>query len=339
MNKINFYLTTVVICLLFTPNLPAQTISQPLKNVQIQTRVTLDANNIYHYFYTVSNPAANQLGVYEIGIDITLPSNGNNPGAINASGYTGPDYFTPQLAKENGILYIPVEWKETSLWLGGIDYQDGRSSLIGDAQIMEWHPKFNFATNFQDLINPGQSSPELETISYGLPGIRKVVFKPKSTLLSIPKGWLQNEEEGGLEASIANEIKIESFGCVGTTIGPVAIPAYDPLQLNKMMQDYVAQAISLGWLKDAALTQQLNNYLTQSAAALKANLPADAKKIISQFMTALQNSNISQRTNEAYALLYYNAQFFFQQIKAPEVPLSAEISPNKGELNLNEVTK
>jgi len=71
----------------------------------------------------------------------------------------------------------------------------------------------------------------------------------------------------------------------------------------------------LGWLKDATLTQQLNNYLTQSATAIKENRLSDAQKIITQFMNAVQNSNLSQRTTEAHGLLYYNARFFIGKLR------------------------
>ena len=82
-----------------------------------------------------------------------------------------------------------------------------------------------------------------------------------------------------------------------------------------MLQDYVNQSVSLGWLIDSALTQQLNNYLAQVASALNENHLMDAQNIITQFMNAVQNSNLSQRTTEAYALLFFNAKYFQNKIK------------------------
>jgi hypothetical protein len=229
---------------------------------------------------------------------------------------------------------VPVAWKNTTIWDGGIHREDGRWSLIGDTQVIEWHPKYNFSTDFQYLLNPGNTSEELESISYGLPGIRKVVFKPDWTELDLPNEYLWGGENT-LEENIAARSKKESLTCLGTTIGPTAPPAYNLLQFNQMLQDYVNQSVSLGWLKDSALTQQLNNYLAQVATALNEGRLADAQNIITQFTNAIQNSTLNQRTNEAYALLYFNAKFFFQKI-TEEIPVTIEISPSQGEHYLNE---
>jgi len=102
-----------------------------------------------------------------------------------------------------------------------------------------------------------------------------------------------------------------------------------------MLQDYVNQSVSLGWLKDSALIQQLNNYLSQVAVALNEGRLMDAQNIITQFMNAVQNSSLNQRTTEAYALLYFNAKFFFQKI-TEDLPVIVEIYPSEGEHFLNE---
>lgn len=324
----------LIIIMLFANNIFAQIAPPPLKNVKIQARVVLDGNGIYHYYHTVTNPPENQIGIYTIGIDITLPKYGVAPDSPWMAGYRQPSERTPALAKRRGLLYAPVAWKETTTWLGTIIHEDGRWSLLGDTQVIKWHPKYNFSTDFQYLLNPGNTSEELEFISYGVPGIRKVVFKPDWTALDLPNEYLTFEEDT-LEENIAAERKMESLGCLGTTIGPTAPPAHNSLQFNQMLQDYVNQSVSLGWLKDGALTLQLNNYLAQVATALNENRLMDAQNIITQFINAVQNSNLSQRTNEAYALLYFNAKFFFQQITAA-IPVTIEISPSQGEHYLNE---
>jgi len=323
-----------VISFLFTSILCAYAVPLPLKNVKVQTRVMLDGNDIYHYFYTVTNPPENEIGINEINIDITLPQYGFASDAPRLEGYTQPDELTPMLALRNGVPYVPVAWKDTTLWKGNIGYEDGRWCLLGNAEVMSWWSKYNFNTKHKNLLNPGSVSEELEVISYGLPGIRKIVFKPIFTKLSLPSDWLSNEDDSQ-EEIIAKERKIESLGCIGTTIGPSAPPAYNPLQFNQMLQDYVSQSVSLGWLKDSTLTQQLNNYLAQVTTALNENRLADAQNIITQFTNAVQNSNLNQRTNEAYALLYFNAKFFFQKI-TEEIPVTIEISPSQGEHYLNE---
>jgi hypothetical protein len=274
------------------------------------------------------------MGIGDINIDITIPNYGISPEYIYMEGYAQPDQFTPILAQRNGLLYVSVAWKDTSLWSGSVDFEDGRWGLMGNADVMNWETEYNFATNFQYLLNPGNISEELESISYGLPGIRKVVFKPDWSELDLPDEFLWGEDNT-LEENIVAKHNLESLGCLGTTIGPTAPPSYNSLQFNQMMQNYVAQSVTLGWLKDNALTMQLNNYLTQVAAALNENRLMDAQSTVTQFMNAVKNSTLSQRTDEAYALLYFNAKYFFQQIQA-ELPVIVEISPSKGEHFLNE---
>lgn len=312
----------------------AQTVPPPLKNVKIQARVVLDENGVYHYYHTVTNPAENKIGIGDVNIDITVPNYGSPPEYISKEGYTEPDRYDYAVIQREGLLYVSVAWKNTSLWGGGIRIEDGCCSLLGKAVSITWKTQSDDNLENQYLLNPGQTNEGLEMISYGLPGIRKVVFRPIWWLLNLPNEYLISEEDSE-EKIIEKDRKKESLSFVSTTIGPTAPPAFTPLQFNQLMQEYVSKCVTLSWLKDATLTQQLNNYLAQSATAIKENRLTEAQNIITQFMNAVQNSNLGQRTNEAYALLYYNAQFFFQQITA-EIPPTVEIYPNKGEHNLNE---
>ncbi|MHB9098081.1 MAG: CARDB domain-containing protein [Syntrophales bacterium] len=332
--KYFFVYFLMIVSVLPANNLSAQTAPTPLKNVKIQARVIMDDNGIYHYYHAVTNPTENTIGIYQIFINISLPNHGISPESVWAEGYAQPDKFTPMLAQRRGLLFVPVAWKNAAPWKGGVGYEDGRWSLMGDAQVICWWPTYNFATDSQYLLSPGTTSIELESISYGLPGIRKVVFKPDWSELDLPDEYLWGEDNT-LEENIAGRRKKESLGCLSTTIGPTAPAAYNPLQFNQMLQDYVAQSVTFGWLKDNALTVQLNNYLAQVNTALNENRLMDAQNIITQFMNAVQNGNFSQRTNEAYALLYFNAKYFYFQITR-DLPTTIEISPSKGEHFLNE---
>ena len=342
MNRKKYFCLLIALFLLSSGNLFAQkapptpkTVPPPLKNVKIQARVVLDENGIYHYYHAVTNPTENKIGIHKVALDITVPNYGVTPDYVSKDGYTEPGSDTYANAQRRGLLFVPIAWKNTNLWNGGISIEDKRWSLIGNAVVNNWRAEYNFSTKYQYLLNPGQTSEELEMISYGLPGIRKVVFKSFWLKLNLPTDFFLNEEEDD-QAYIINSRRKESFGCIATTIGPTAPPAFTPLQINQMLQEYVSQCVTLGWLKDATLTQQLNNYLIQSATAIKENRLTDAQKIITQFMNALQNSNLSQRTTEAQGLLYYNARYFSGQMKQAKASPTVEIAPNRGEHFLNE---
>ncbi len=316
MNKKNYIIFWVTIMLLFsTYNLLAQTVPPPLKNVKIQARVVLDENGIYHYYHIVTNPTENKIGIGDVNIDITVPKYGVTPEYIASEGYEEPDHDDHVLLQREGLLFVPIAWKTHSLWKGFIGLEDKRFSILGtNTAVIIWRTRYNFSTKYQYLLNPGQTSEELEMISYGLPGIRKVIFRPDWTEINWPPEYRRLEEEP-IEVWFEKDRKKETLSFVSTTIGPTAPPAFTPLQFNQLLQEYVSQCVTLGWLKDATLTQQLNNYLAQSATAIKENRLSDAQNIITQFMNAVQNSNLSQRTTEAHGLLYYNAKHFQQEIR------------------------
>ncbi len=328
------YLVTIFL-LLVTVNLWAQTVPPPLKNVKIQARVVLDENGIYHYYHIVTNPTENKIGIGDVNIDITVPNYGVTPEYIASEGYEEPDHDDHALLQREGLLFVPIAWKTHSLWKGFIGLEDKRFSILGtNTAVIIWRTRYNFSRKYQYLLNPGQTSAELEMISYGLPGIRKVIFRPDWTEINWPPEYKILEEDS-IEDLFEKDRKKETLSFVSTTIGPTAPPAFTPLQFNQLLQEYVSKCVTLGWLKDATLTQQLNNYLAQSATAIKENRLPDAQKIITQFMNAVQNSNLSQRTTEAHGLLYYNARYFPGQMKQAKASPTVEIAPNRGEHFLN----
>ncbi|HPD57599.1 MAG TPA: hypothetical protein P5294_10555, partial [Smithellaceae bacterium] len=258
MNRKNYLFCLMVILVFFlsiNSNMWAQSVPPPLKNVKIQARVILDENGIYHYYHTVTNPAENKIGIGDVNIDITVPKYGNPPEQISVEGYTEPDRYDYALIQREGLLYISVAWKNTSLWEGGIRLEDDRYSLLGKAVSITWETQSDDNLENQYLLNPGQTSEELEMISYGLPGIRKVVFRPIWWVLNLPDEYLTAEEDSPKER-IEKHRKKETLSYLGTTIGPTAPPAFTHLQFNQLLQEYISRCVTLGWLKDATLTQQ-----------------------------------------------------------------------------------
>jgi len=215
-----------------------KTVPPPLKNVKIQARVTLDENGVYHYYHTVTNPAENKIGIGHVSIDITIPNYGNITEHISVEGYAEPDRTSYTNVQRRGLLFVPIAWENTSLWGGGIRIEDGCCSLLGKAVSMTWKTQSDDNLENRYLLNPGQTSAELEMISYGLPGIRKVVFRPIWWVLNLPNEYLIAEGDSE-EKMIEKDRKKETLSFVSTTIGPTAPPAFTPLQFNQLLQEYV----------------------------------------------------------------------------------------------------
>jgi hypothetical protein len=92
------------------------------------------------------------------------------------------------------------------------------------------------------------------------------------------------------------------------TLGPLSVlpgsfEHFDTLLAN------LAQAAQLGWISDASLLASLQSHLT---AARQAAVNGDADQLHSHLQAVLDAMNAStpaQRTQEAYALVFYNASF------------------------------
>jgi hypothetical protein len=310
----------------------AQTAPPPLRNVTIQARVTLDDEGRYNYFYTVTNPSTNALGISQVAIDITTPPDGMQLSEIGSllPGHKKPYLFQLEIAKEGGFRVIPFSilsvpgWDEYGLTFG--------VTLLNSDAAADW-------SRWRESVPPlppGQSLGEFQLTSYGLPGIRDIVAKPRIGDLDLPPDWTDTEDDTDEEIE-EKWRKQESLGCLVKTIGATAPPAaFTPVQFNQRILEYISESVTLQWLKDPNLTQQLRALLVQNDLALREERYADAQPLLLPLMQLVQGGTTAQRTSEAEGLLYYNAQYLYERLIGG-FPVVFEIAPLTAEHPINEI--
>ncbi len=322
-----------IACLCVSDLAYAQTAPPPLRNVQIQARVVFDDAGRYNYFYTVTNPAENTLGISQVAVAIVTPPDGMQLPDLYAPlppGYKKPFGGQLKIAKRESIRVIPFYVLPLPGWdTNGLTFE---YELLGSPVSAVWRRWRESAPP----IMPGQTLGEFQLASYGLPGIRNIVARPRIGDLDLPDDWATSEDDTD-EQIEEKRRKQESLGCLMKTIGATAPPAaFVPVQFNQRILDYINQSAALQWLKDANLAQQLRTLLTQNDHALKEERYTDAQALLTQFQALVRNATPLQRTSEAEGLVYYNAKYLYERI-IDYIPTALEMTPLTAAHPINEI--
>ena len=247
----------------------------------------------YTYSYTVKSGTAN-IGIIEnIDLDISLPYVTNpiadtlvsspcynkNNNLLSAEPPPEGKPFVPAVA------YCPTNWD---------------AMLASRLGVLAWLSGYA-------PIKPGDVVSGFMVKSPGLPGIRTILFHPK-TVAPGEESDITVEQIRALQEQVTYRVK---------TIGPVAPPvdaAGTPIVFIDTLMGYVADSQTLGWLTDPAFAATLTAKLDAAKAEIYSpNMNTDhsilATALLRDFMAMVQNASPSQMTFEAKGLLYYNAQF------------------------------
>ena len=260
-----------------------------VSDTTVNTEVAFDGD-IYSYSYSVHSGSANSGQIWIFGIDIIQPQSGmalSDAGLVNGLGfarhgsaYVVSDPSTPKMVPIG--LFSPTDW------------HSGLSR----------HGAASWGSNTEgDRIYSGHSLSGYKMTSHGLPGIRE--FKVVPDLIPPKVGTVT------LDQIKATRTLASLFA---KTIGPTAPPKgvdgnLDVRALMVMIEQYISQSGNYGWIMDSELEQSLLIKLNEIRQAIIQNDKDQAKVALYTFMQLLNQSNSTQRTNEAYGLLYYNAKY------------------------------
>jgi hypothetical protein len=200
-------------------------------------------------------------------------------------------------------------------------------------------------TNYPPGILPGKAESGLSFKSKGLPTIVNSVFLGgKRAIYSPPGDYDTDEVEDSFERvmkTLEDQYKEKFENVTRKTIGPTVPPRiFIPLDFLNTIQPYINESITLGWLIDSTLVSTLHAELNKARSYIEANDPSSAKSALQRFMTALDNSTSTQRTTEAYGLLYYNAQYLKNKLPdtyIPPPPPVLELKPEKATLPIGTI--
>lgn len=319
----------------------------PLQDVRVEASAVRDpVTGAFTYQYRLTNPATNFLAVSAFKVDITLPVDAARlpEGRLPR----GPEFLDPGIRLEDYSLkdslfrvyrrefvrvglFTPAGWKVCEVT------GTSETGLLPGALIASWRrPSFEPSVG---ALAPGQSLEGFRVTSFGLPTIRDAEVQPPFSELEeaglIPADWWVYEDDPVQDFDGKARLR-ESLGFRTKTIGPTGPPAaFVPTSFNQTLRDYVSQSVALGWLKDATLTSQLNTYLSQVDASLRAEQYLSAQQTLTAFQQAIRNVASAQRTPEADALLSYNAQYLSDRIQH-SIPNALSVAPLSAVRPINE---
>jgi len=250
-------------------------------------------------------------------VDVKRPSSGL---LLSSEGLTFPfaigtmtfdEYY--QEFNKSSIHIVPFGVRNPSGWMGSPQMYIHAASFGGK--------------NEESLIQPGSALSGFEIISRGLPAIRKVVIDPAWVFMVDDLEAVTPEEEKRAH-EVPEEIRYHM-----KSIGPTAPPVdmhqnFTPKALLLDIGNYVYEARNLGWITDAALYDNLFTKYLEAKQAMHDNNLGQVIAVMGEFIDILNDSTASQRTSDAYGLLYYNAEYLRNNMPAEEIHgFNIELTP------------
>ncbi|MBI3557890.1 MAG: hypothetical protein HY074_16635 [Deltaproteobacteria bacterium] len=253
--------------------------------------ITKNSNGLFTYGYSVTNPSTNDGAIFSIDIfigrdpvsDVDLPSTGFTHCKIadetNPNGFQGK-YFA-----------VPVGSTAPDKWSCGYGHLAGYAPAV-----FGWG-----SIDAPYRIKPGTSLSGFTLNSYGVPAIQDVLMEPAIDQDNLPPEYQEN-----LKKIVALEKKVK---WMGKTVGPKAPPkVFDGGNFIANLIALVNQSRAQGWIDNDGIVTSLLAKLNTA----QSKLPSDtktAKNTLSAFMNEVSAQNGKHLTSEAYALLYFNAQY------------------------------
>jgi hypothetical protein len=274
--------------LAFWASSPAGAQAPPLPvfdNIQIQALCTYDpSSQTYRYEYFVTNPPTNTIRIWTIDLLV---------------------------GESLSLIALPPRAGEND-WYSG-EWQGERGT---DQVPKEPHISWTTSSFMTNLPEPGTTSGPLAFTAPVPPAILECWVQPRLHLYfqqyldATGQEEIDPEEQEAIENSYIRKLR---------TLGPLPVSPGGFAHWDKFIAD-VGQAAQLGWISDASLLTTLQSHLT---AARQAALDQDLLQMHSHLqavMDAINASTPAQRTQEAYALVFYNASYLQDVLPWPCEP-------------------
>ena len=155
-------------------------------------------------------------------------------------------------------------------------------------------------------IAPGDSLSGFGLSSTGLPGIVKYFARG---YLEPPEGEIDFKE--GTNDIFYNSVK-------GTTIGPVDPPSpFVALDFLDTIISYKHQSFDLGWIDNQGVVNSLDAKLDNAKKQLERDNKTAAINQLEAFVNEVEAQKDKHLSNEAYALLKFNAEYLIKKLSEP----------------------
>lgn len=248
----------------------------------VHARVSYDTS-VYTITYRIEEPSSNTVPLWSIDLDI------EGSGLERNRGYHPRELLSPN-----------------STWLMAIGPIRGKASPFAS---------WSTGDDMPDHPGPGVISDGLALQWYNPPSVRRMTIEP--WIDAYMDAVFQYREAQGLDFGDDEQKQIQaSYVRKLLTLGPLGVRRTSISHWDTFLSD-IGQAGQLGWITEPGLlaTIQANVASGRQAAVAGDQVAANAK--LQVVIDAIQTSTPSQRTDEGYALVLYNAQAL--QLELPYV--------------------
>ncbi len=264
---------------------------------RLQASVEIDARDVFIYRYALENGAASTGGIWRMTIDISLPAGASRPSAFGVA--HGPGYFVAELSVPGRTLTI-----SDAIAVGLAAPQPGWRATVGADATARW-----IARNDAALISPKQRLAGFSLASHGPPSLRRFTVAPYIDPQLAP---VEPPQPDALEAErFEQEFDqyVESHSVTGLTLAPSALKTMTPDALLANLASQVAQARTLRWISNDAMTRSVTDKLQAARTAIARSQVDASGNILGALRTEVADLSGKGFTSEAVALVDVNVQY------------------------------
>ena len=274
-----------------------RTQSPSLSAPRLQVSVEIDPRDVFIYRYTLENGAASTAAIQRMTIDISLPAGASKPSAVGLA--HGAGYFVAELSAP-GRTVTTAE----AIAVGLSAPQPGWRTTVGTDAIARW-----IAVNDAARISPKRRLGGFSLASHGPPSLRRFTVAPYIDPQLAP---VEPPQPDALEAErFEHEFDqyVESQSVTGVTLAPSALKAMSPDAVLAHLASQLAQARTLRWISNEAMTRDVTDKLQAARAAIARSQMEASRKILGALRTEVAALSGKGFTSEAVALVDANVQY------------------------------
>jgi hypothetical protein len=274
--------------------------SPSLSAARLRVSVEIDSRDVFIYRYALENGAASTAAIQRMTIDISLPAGASKPSAFGLA--HGPGYFVPELSAQARTLKTGE-----AIAVGLSAPQPGWRTTIGTDATARW-----IAVNEAARISPKQRLAGFSLTSHGPPSIRQFTIAPFIDPQLAP---VEPPQPDALEVERFEQDfdrYVESQSVTGLTLAPSALKAMTPDPLLANLASQVAQARTLRWISNDAMTRNVNDKLQAARTAIARSQVDASRNILAALRTEIAALSGKGFTSEAVALVDVNVEYILR---------------------------
>jgi hypothetical protein len=271
--------------------------SPSLSAPRLQASVEIDRRGVFIYRYALENGAASTAAIWRMAIDISLPAGASRPSAAGVA--HGAGYFVAELSVPGRALTTGE-----AIAVGLSAPQPGWRTTVGADATARW-----IAVDTGAHISPKQRLAGFSLASHGPPSLRRFTVAPYIDPRLAP---VEPPQPDALEAErFQQEFDdyVESQSVTGLTLAPSALTAMTPDAVLANLAGQVAQARTLRWISNDAMTRNVTDKLQAAREAIARSQVDASGNILRALRTEVAALSGKGFTSEAVALVDVNVQY------------------------------